>query len=393
MKKDNPSSEDLLKKIEFDPFDFDSPNSGENSAYRDSKAKPKKKKRRFLRIFLILLLFVVSGALGLNLYIDNQFKAMQTSTLVSNQLANNVEFEVVSGWGANKIANELERLGLIRNAMVFSYYLRFNKIDRSIGEGLYSLSPSMKMQEIAAALTKGGKPRTTKVLIPEGFRLKDIVERIAETNLWNKDEVLDIMTNADGIRPDYLPEDASLEGYLFPASYDFPVKSDAKDVVKQMLVRFEQNLSIENLRLLKDENLSINDWVILASIIQSEAANFEEMPIIAGVFRNRLEQSIPLQSDPTVAYGLGKDLPDLDAVHGDMKKDHPWNTYTRMGLPLGPISNPGQEALEAILHPVRQNEAGRDYLFFLHGTDNGAAVFKPNTTLKDHNRDVNLYLR
>jgi len=393
MAKDNPSSEDLRNQIETDPFDFAAPDSEENDSYKSIKPKPKKKKRLFLRIFLIFILFVLSTSLGLNIYIKNQFKAMQTNELVDNQLANDIEFEVVSGWGANKIASELEKIGLVRNALVFSYYLRFNKIDRNIGEGLYNLNTGMTMQEVAAALLKGGQPRTTKVLIPEGFRLKDIVERVAETGLWSKEEIFDAMTNNIEIYPEYLPEDATLEGYLFPASYDFPIKADANGLVKQMLERFEQNLTIENLQLLKDSALSINDWVILASIVQSEAANFEEMPIIAGVFRNRLEQNIPLQSDPTVAYGLGKDLPDLDAVHGDMQKDHPWNTYTRIGLPLGPINNPGKEALEAVLHPIRQNENNRDYLFFLHGTDNGVAIFSPNTTLKDHNRDVRLYLR
>lgn len=393
MEKDNKNSDDLLNKIKADPFDFDRPNTETKSEDKSSEPKPKKKRRVFLRVFLFFLLLLLLGALGLNLYIKNQFKAMQTTGLVSNQLDNNIEFEVISGWGANKIANELERVGLVRNALVFSYYLRFNKIDRSIGEGLYNLNPSMTMQEIAAVLLKGGQPRITKVLIPEGFRLKDIVERVADTGLWTKEEVLEIMTNASEIRPDYLPENATLEGYLFPANYDFPIKNDATSVVKQMIERFEQNLSIENLQILKDNNLSINDWVILASIIQSEAANFEEMPIIAGVFRNRLEQSMPLQSDPTVAYGLGKDLPDLDAVNGDMQKDHPWNTYTRMGLPLGPISNPGKEALDAVLNPVRQNEAGQEYFYFLHGTDNGVAVFKPNINYKNHVRDINLYLR
>ena len=393
MDKDKQTAEELLKKIEADPFDFSTTDKDEEAEYKTSKPKSKKKTRLLLRIFLVFALLLMSGLLGINNYINNQFKAMQTTELVSSQIDNNIEFEVVSGWGANKIAAELEKAGLIRNSLVFSYYLRFNKIDRNIGEGLYNLNPSMTMHEIAAELVKGGQPRTTKVLIPEGFRLKDIVERISETNFWSSDDLLDIMTNATDIRPDYVPEQASLEGYLFPASYDFAIKNDASSVVKQMLARFEQNLTTENLEILKNQGLSINDWVVLASIVQSEAANFEEMPIIAGVFRNRLEQSIPLQSDPTVAYGLGKDLPDLDAVHGDMQKDHPWNTYTRMGLPLGPINNPGQEALEAVLHPIRQNENGRDYLFFLHGSDNGSPVFKPNTTLKDHNRDVRLYLR
>ena len=396
MEKDNKSSDDLMGKIEADPFDFGEPTPEIKPQAGPDKPKAKSTGRLILRLFSFVVLLSLVALLGINKYLNNQFKAIQASELIDNQVAtadNLVEFEVVPGWGANKIAKALESAGLIRNALVFSYYLRFNKIDRNIGEGLYQLSPTMTMQEIAAELLKGGRARTVRVLIPEGFRLKDIVKRISEANIWNNNELLNIMTKPGELRPDYLPEGASLEGYLFPASYDFPIKSDTKALVRQMLERFEQNLTTENLEILKNDNLSINDWVTLASIVQAEAANFDEMPIIAGVFRNRLEQNIPLQSDPTVAYGLAKDLPELDAVHGDMQKDHPWNTYTRMGLPLGPINNPGKEALEAVLQPVRQNENGRDYLFFLHGSDNGVPVFKPNTTLKDHNRDVRLYLR
>ncbi len=360
--------------------------------------KKKSPLKMFFRWLLVTLSIVLVLLLGINKYINDQFKAIQTeagnhTSDSTNNAFSSQQFEVVSGWGANKIASELEKAGLIRNAGIFAYYLRLNRIDRKIGEGLYELSPTMTMQEIALALSKGGQPRTVNVLIPEGFRIKDVARRFAETGLWDRQALLDAMTKVGELKPDYIPEGASLEGYLFPANYKIPISTDYAGLIKLMLNRFEQNLSDDNMKLLKESGLSINDWVTLASIVQAEAANFDEMPIIAGVFRNRLDQSIPLQSDPTVAYGLGKDLPDLDAIHGDMKKDHPWNTYTRMGLPLSPISNPGKEALDAVLRPIRQDQHNKDYLFFLHGYDKGVPVFKPNTTLKDHNRDVRLYLR
>ena len=142
---------------------------------------------------------------------------------------------------------------------------------------------------------------------------------------------------------------------------------------------------------LKQLKLSLHEWVILASIVQAEAGNDEEMPIIAGVFFNRLEQGMRLQSDPTVAYGLNKAMTELDASAGDFTEiaDHPWNTYTRTGLPKGPISNPGSAALQAVLNPKRQNEAGKDYFYFLHSRDGD---FYPNINHADHQRDARLYL-
>ncbi len=139
--------------------------------------------------------------------------------------------------------------------------------------------------------------------------------------------------------------------------------------------------------------LTVHSWVTLASMVQAEAASVEEMGIIAGVFANRLELGMPLQSDPTVAYGLGKALPELSAVAGDLRIDTPWNTYTRDGVPAGPIGNPGSEALRAVLEPERYAEDGALYLYFLHGTDDGEPVFRPNTNLPAHNRDVETFLR
>ncbi len=303
------------------------------------------------------------------------------------------EFEVMPGWGASRVAAELEQAGLIRDARVFRYYLRFNELDRSVGEGLYDLDKALPVSEIAAALAAGGRPRTTRVIIPEGFRMQDIATRLAEAGFGSADDILLLMRYPGNLAPDYLPEDASLEGFLFPASYDFPLRFTVLEVLSTMIDRFEQELTPEIRTELEALGLTVFDWVTLSSMIQSEAGNSEEMPVIAGVFLNRMDIDMLMQSDPTVAYGLGKDMPELSAVAGDLRVDHPWNTYTRAGLPQGPISNPGHDALQAIFRPVRLNEGGQPYLYFLHGTDAGAIVFRPNISLQDHNRDIDRYLR
>ncbi|MEM6429395.1 MAG: endolytic transglycosylase MltG, partial [Deinococcota bacterium] len=226
--------------------------------------------------------------------------------------------------------------------------------------------------------------------IPEGFRMVDIAARFAEAGFGDASSLESLFRNPADVRPEYVPEDAPLEGYLFPASYDIPVGSSASEIVEIMLARFEDELTEEMQEMLEQQNFSVHDWVTLASIIQSEAGEVSEMPIISGVFRNRLDEGWRMESDPTVAYGLGKDLPELDFPGGDFSVDHPWNTYLREGLPVTPISNPGSEALEMVFLPQRANPDGLPYMFFLHAPDGG---FHPNLTLDDHNRDVQTYLR
>ncbi|MEZ4608128.1 MAG: endolytic transglycosylase MltG [Deinococcales bacterium] len=303
-----------------------------------------------------------------------------------------LEFEILPGWGAKRIAQELETRGIIQNAMLFSLLLRYQGIDTKIGEGLYELSPQMNALEVAHVLAAGGRPRTLRLIIPEGFRSTDISLKMHELGFGRPKDGLYLMRFPRDLRLSDIPIDGDLEGYLFPASYDIPLHSNSHDVIAMMLERFEQELSPERLAKLEELNLSVHQWVILASIVQSEAGNDEEMPIIAGVFLNRLDEGMPLQSDPTVAYGLGKNLNQLDASAGDFtaKADHPWNTYTRAGLPWGPISNPGSAALEAVLKPSRKNDKGQDYFYFLHGKD---GLLRANTNLNDHNRDVARYLR
>ncbi len=301
------------------------------------------------------------------------------------------EFEVIPGWGATQVANALEQAGLIRNARMFAFYVRGQNLDRNIGEGLYDLDPAMGSTEIASLLNKGGRPRVIKVIIPEGFRMKDIAKTLASANVADERTFLELFQK--GERPSFIAANKPLEGYLFPASYEIPVKSTPEEVVQFFLKRFKQELTPEVEAALKERGWTVPGWVTLASVVQAEAANTAEMPVIAGVFLNRLEEGMPLQSDPTVAYGLGKDLPELDRSAGDFEADNEWNTYTRSGLPTTPINNPGLEALQAVLNAKRENEDGEKYFYFLHGTDNGQPVFKPNINFEDHLRDSELYLQ
>ena len=299
-------------------------------------------------------------------------------------------FEVEPGWGASRVAQELADAGLVRQPQVFSLWLRYRGLDRSIGEGLYSLSPAMSASQVARVLEAGGRPRVVNVVIPEGFRADDVAARLAGAGLGDEATLISLIENSGTLRPAFVPEGLGLEGFLFPASYEFPLRSTPEEALSVILERFNAELTLEVRAALDTNNLSVYDWVTLASVVQAEAGTTGEMPIIAGVFLNRLDAGMRLQSDPTVAYGLGKPMTELDAPAGDFDVDQPWNTYLRAGLPPTPISNPGQAALLAVLNPQRDNPAGAPYLYFLHDRN---LVFRPNLTLEDHQRDVQDYLR
>jgi len=304
-----------------------------------------------------------------------------------------VEFEVLPGWGGARVAEALQEAGLVRSGLAFELLLRAKGLDRKVGEGLYDLSPDMSSRRLAAALAAGGRPRTVRIVVPEGWRATAVVTRLAANGLGELPELEALVRSPGELAPPWLSSGDSLEGFLFPASYDLPVHSTATQALGAMVERFEAEVTEEVVRALASDDMRVRDWVTLASMVQAEAASEDEMPIIAGVFLNRLDEGMPLQSDPTVAYGLDKALPELNALAGDLRKDTPWNTYTRQGLPAGPICNPGSAALLAVLSPQRLDVTGTPYLYFLHGSDGGVSVFRPNTSLAAHNRDVARYLR
>ena len=306
-----------------------------------------------------------------------------------------VAFEVAPGASASRVAADLEDAGLLRDRRALLAVLRYRGDQGRVGEGLYDLSRHLTVPQIADALVRGGRPRTARFVLPEGIRADAVVRRI-EAAGWPREVVDDVAAIlADpppAARPAGLPEGVGLEGYLFPATYELPQRYGADAIVDALLARFRREVSDIVLAELERVGLDLHAWVTLASMVQAEAGHEDEMGLIAGVFLNRLDLGMPLQSDPTVAYGLGKELPELDRPAGDFEADHPWNTYTRAGLPRGPIGNPGAAALAAVLTPTRTDDAGRPWLYFLHGFDGDTPVFRPNLGFEEHLRDVARYL-
>ncbi|MEN2981951.1 MAG: endolytic transglycosylase MltG [Thermus sp.] len=267
------------------------------------------------------------------------------------------------GATGGEVARILEEAGLLRSGYLFSAYLRFSGRAKRLVPGVYRLKGEGAFR-LARALTGGEKPLTLTLTFPEGERAVDYARRLSQAGL-DGDGFLRLVREPGALRPPYA-EGESLEGYLFPATYTLDPLATPEEVVAAMLRRFAAELTPPVRRWLEERGLSVHAWVTLASIVQAEAGSPEEMPYIAGVFLNRLERGMPLQADPTVAYALGKRLPELSRKAGDFAVDSPYNTYRYPGLPPGPIGNPGRAALLAVLNPKRQDPQGRPYLYFFH---------------------------
>lgn len=322
---------------------------------------------------LVLAMFaLLVGLLGYGLYL-------------LGPTGNSAQVRIPKGSTASTVGEILERAGLIRSAGAFALYLRFSGRDKKLKPGFYRLE-GRGLRAVALALTDGSRPLTVSITFPEGWRAVEMAERLAENHL-DGPAFLELVQNPPtGLRP---PEakGPTLEGFLFPATYTFALDTRPEEIVQAMTRRMAQEFTPERLKKLQSLGLSVQDWVTLASIVQAEAANAQEKPLIAGVFLNRLEIGMPLQADPTVAYGLGKRLNALDRGAGDFATDTPYNTYTRRGLPPTAIGNPGLDALEAVLNPRRTDERGRKYLYFLHAQ---GRLFV-NTTFEGHLRDTARY--
>jgi UPF0755 protein len=273
---------------------------------------------------------------------------------------------ITPGETAFQVGTELQRVGLVRSGKLFAIYLRASRLDRKLRPGVYQLTGNGS-RALARALTGGVEPLRIQVTFPEGWQARQMAARLSQVGLDGAGFLELALHPPPNLKPPY-DTGPNLEGFLFPATYRFSLIASPQTIIEAMLHRFAQELTPKVVDELKQSHLSIEAWVILASLVQDEAANTQQMPYIAGVFLNRLARGQPLQSDPTVAYALGKPLDQLSWKAGDYQVRSPYNTYLHPGLPPGAIDNPGQAALFAVLHPIRHDPKGKPYLYFFNGT-------------------------
>ena len=287
-----------------------------------------------------------------------------------------IEVTVPTGATFDSVLDTLVTRGVVVAKRRFRFYARLTGADRRIRAGSYGLVPGAPWGEILEALTSG-RVMTFGMTIPEGFTIADMAQRVAETVERPADSVRAWLTDPDAHLRWGVPG-PGLEGYLFPETYRF-ARGVALDVVIEAMVRQYQTAWTGGRRArLEELEMSENQLVTLASIIQAEARHVDEMPTIAAVYHNRLRLGYRLQADPTVLYALGGRRERLLYAAIDSVADNPYNTYTHRGLPPGPIAAPGEAAIHAALYP-----ADVGYLYFVARPD-GSHIFTNN--LEEHNR-------
>ncbi|NOZ87515.1 MAG: endolytic transglycosylase MltG [Deltaproteobacteria bacterium] len=330
-------------------------------------------------LIIFLLAILVSAMAASIVYL--KFRSF-AETPLSPGSTNEIVFVVKPGTLPSHVATDLAGKGLVKSRTWMKLLMRFNGRGKAIKSGEYSLSPSMSPEEILRKLVKGGVV-TYKVTIPEGYRAKEIASLLEKSGLARADRFLAVVLDKKSAAKFGIQGAPNLEGYLFPDTYRFAKGLAVSSIVSAMVDRFKKEWTRDYDKRAKELGMTMNQVVTLASIIEKETGDPRERPMISAVFHSRLKKGWKLQSDPTVIYGIRNYNGNI--TRKDLLTDHPYNTYTRQGLPPGPIASPGGDAIRAALYPAKV-----PYMFFV-SRNNGTHVF--SVTLQEHNKAVEKWQR
>jgi peptidoglycan lytic transglycosylase G len=325
----------------------------------------------------VVLLVIVIIAIGLSLYVRRQWH-------IPTSPPEAVLIDIPHGLGARGVMQLLAERKVIVDRRAALAYIFYSGNRNKLQAGEYMFDHPMTIPEVIGKLASGAV-YLRKFTVPEGLTTEATAMKWQEQGFGTMEEFLKAATDAvDRIRR-FDDKATSVEGYLFPETYSFPKQTTARSAIETMIGRFEQML--ERMRqVLPAEQwpLNLRETVILASLIESEAAQPDERPLVASVYLNRLHRHILLQCDPTVIYALMRE----NRYNGrltlaDLQFKSPYNTYVTGGLPPGPISNPGYPSLLAAIQPAMTN-----YLFFVRTIESRHTF---SETLDAHNRAVAAY--
>lgn len=330
---------------------------------------PDRKKRRLSPLWSLLLVLVLGSAW----LVGDMLHFIRTPA--SSEPAE-VVMEVPVGMSVPALSELLHEQGLVRSTGKFRWLVRFKGAARQIKAGEYQLSTGLRPGELLNKIIRG-EVRLHQITFPEGYTLKQMAELLEASKLVNAERFIAAATDPPFVRSLGIPA-ASLEGYLFPDTYRFARGLPVETVLRSFVTMFNQHFGPVQEEQARKLGFTRHQVVILASVVEKETAAAEERPLIAGVFLNRLRRRSRLQSDPTVIYGLRNFDGNLTRAH--LQKDTPYNTYTRRGLPIGPICNPGAASIQAVLNPT-----STPYLYFVAKKD-GTHHF--STNLVEHNAAV-----
>lgn len=403
-KEPNVSKEEpLAKTATYRRDDLASKETLSRSA-KERQANKKKRQNNVAKkivwtiIALLLVTLAVTGVFVYS-YIDSALKPVN---------ANDTEYvtlEIPAGSSAKEIGSILEKKGLIKSGQVFNYYSKF-KSYANFQSGYYNLQKSMDLDTIAKALQKGGTdtpqpPTLGKVVVPEGYTLDQIAEAVEKSgnkkvSISAKDFLSKVQDESfiskmvakypkllSGLPTKDSGVKYRLEGYLFPATYNYTSDTTAETLIDQMLATMDSKLSTYY-EVLESKNLTVNDVLTLASLVEKEGSTDEDRKNIASVFYNRLNQGMPLQSNIAILYAEGKlgkktTLAEDAAINTNI--DSAFNVYKNPGLMPGPVDSPSLSAIEATVNPNKT-----DYLYFVANTETGTVYFA--TTYEEHAKNV-----
>lgn len=372
---------------------------------RKESVKPIKKKKKsrlkgfFVTVFVLLILLGVGGFFGYR-YVES---ALQPVDANSKQY---VTVQIPEGANLQQIGDTLENSGLVKHGFIFSLYAKYKDYN-DLKSGYYNLQKSMSTDDIIKELQKGGTPKAQEVAlanltIPEGYTLDQIAQTVGQlqgdfkepltadaflakvqdetfiSQLVAKYPTLleSLPTKESGVR-------YRLEGYLFPATYSIKESTTVESLIDEMVAAMDQNLSA-HYAAIKEKNLTVNELLTIASLVEKEGLKTDDRKLIAGVFYNRLNLGMPLQSNIAILYAegkLGQNISLADDAAIDTTINSPYNDYTNLGLMPGPVDSPSLDAIEASI-----NQTKSDNLYFVANVQDGKVYFA--TTREEHDRNV-----
>ena len=377
---------------------------------RRESVKPIKKKKKsrlkgcLVTTLVLLILFGAGGFFGLS-YAKSALQPVDPS---SKQY---VRVQIPDGANTQQIGSALEKSGVIKNGLVFTVYAKYKNYTE-LKSGYYNLQKSMSVEDVIKELQKGGTPEPQEVTlaeltIPEGYTLEQIAHTVGQLQGEFKEpmtaeafmaKVQDETFIAQEVAKypnllESLPAKDSgvryrLEGYLFPATYAIKESTTIESLIDNMLAAMDKNLS-PHYAAIKGKNLTVNELLTIASLVEKEGAKTEDRKLIAGIFYNRLNQNMPLQSNIAILYAegkLGQNISLADDAAIDTSIDSPYNVYTKVGLMPGPVDSPSLDAIESSI-----NQTKSDYLYFVANVQDGKVYYA--TTLEEHDRNVQEHIK
>ena len=378
----------------------DLPSRSRREGVKPAKKKKKSKAKGCLLTFLVFLVLVaVGGYFGYG-YVQESLKPVDASS------KDYVTVQIPEGSNVQEIGSTLEKSGLVKHGLIFSLYAKYKNYS-DLKSGYYNLKKSMSTDELIQELEKGGTPEAqapvlANLTIPEGYTLEQIAQTVGQLQGEFKEPltadaflakaqdetfISQVVAKYPNLLGSLPTKDSGvryrLEGYLFPATYTIKESTTVESLIDEMVAAMDKALS-PYYATIKERNLTVNELLSIASLVEKEGAKTEDRKKIAGVFYNRLNVGMPLQSNIAILYAqgkLGQKISLADDAGIDTTIDSPYNVYTHLGLMPGPVDSPSLDAIEASV-----NQTKSDYLYFVANVEDGKVYFA--TTKEEHDQNV-----